>query len=78
MTDGLTPPGEQLGLFPEDEVTESVSVVVVHRVTWGSYGWRCACGAGRSGLQSYGIARMAAGAHMRAARKRAAQSPDRP
>jgi hypothetical protein len=78
MSDGLTPPGEQLGLFPEDEVAESVSVVVVHRIAWGGGWWRCACGAGRHGLQSYGIARGAAGAHMRAARKRAARSPDRP
>lgn len=76
-TDGLDPPGEQMGLFPEP-FTEEIRVTIVHRVTWGSGGWRCICGAGRSGLQTRGIARMAARAHMVAARKRAQARPEIP
>jgi len=75
--DGLTPPGEQLELFPDPGVTETV----VHRagvfgngVTWW---WSCACG--RAGPPTTeGRAHGGRRVHMRAARKRAARSPDRP
>jgi len=75
--DGLDPPGVQLALFPV--TMPAVVESVVHRARWGPDGWSCACGAGRIWPdRSIPRAKQAAATHIRAARKRAAKSPDRP
>ena len=77
VPDGLDPPGEQLGLFPDPGLVETIT----HRGRILADGparrWVCACGQ-EGTWTTHRAARGGLTRHLRAAAKRAAQRPDKP
>lgn len=76
--DGLDPPGEQLALFADPAVVETVVHVAITHGYGAAFHWSCTCGASGPPTATYGRANGGRNRHLRAALKRARAQADRP